>query len=253
VLKVANWLSHLELDFDSSVWRHWVREIAASRTFVRYDARGHGLSDSDVADVSFEDYVADLEAVADAAGLERYALLGISMGCATAIAHAIRHPERVSHLVLLGGFAQGFRARGKAREIALAEAITSLAAQGWGKESPIFRQAFTTLFFPDGDSALTREFDRLQRRSATADNAVRTIQAVGDMDVTALLSKVRAPTLVAHCKGDALIPFEEGRKLAGAIAGARFLPLDSRNHLLLEDEPAWECFCRELWKFFEET
>ena len=249
LVKTANWLNHVELDWESPVWRPWLAELSRGRRLVRYDARGTGLSDWDVPELSLDAFVRDLEAVVAAAGLERYALLGMSQGCAVAVAHAVRHPERVSRLVLCGGFARGWRVRGKPGEVQTAEAVLTLARHGWGSAQPAFRQLFTSLFFPGANAELMAAFNELQRRTASPENAARLGHAVGDLDVTALLPRVRAPTLVLHARHDGLIPFGEGRRLASGIPGARFVPLESANHLLVEGEPAWSRLVAELRAF----
>ena len=249
LVKAANWLSHLEFDWESPVWSHWMRELCRDRRLIRYDERGNGLSDWGAEDLSLATFVADLEAVTAAAGLERYALLGISQGCAIAIAHAVRHPELVSSLVLYGGYAQGWRARGDPQELAMQEAMLTLVEHGWGRPDPAFRQLFTSLFFPGATVEQMNAFNELQRRSTSPQNAVRLERAFGDLDVSPLLRQVQVPTLVAHARDDRVIPFEQGRLLATSIPGARFLPLESANHLLAEGEPAWLRFRAGLREF----
>jgi DNA-binding SARP family transcriptional activator/pimeloyl-ACP methyl ester carboxylesterase len=249
LVKTANWLNHVELDWESPVWRPWLAELSRGRRLVRYDERGNGLSDWNVPELSLDAFVRDLEAVVAAAGLERYALVGMSQGCAVAVAHAVRHPERVTRLVLYGGFAKGWRARGKPREVQTAQAVLTLARHGWGTAQPTFRQLFTSLFFPGASAELMAAFNELQRRTASPENAARLGEAIGDLDVTALLPRVRVPTLVLHPRHDGLIPFGEGRRLAGGIPGARFVPLESANHLLVEGEPAWSRLVAELRAF----
>lgn len=249
LVKAANWLSHLEFDWESPVWGHWMRELCRDHQLIRYDERGNGLSDWGAKDLSLPAFVADLEAVTDAAGLERYALLGISQGCAIAIAHAVRHPERVSRLVLYGGYAQGWHVRGDPQELELEEAMLTLVAHGWGRPDPAFRQLFTSLFFPGATLEQMNAFNELQRRSTSPENAVRLERAFGDLDVVALLREVQVPTLVVHARDDRVIPFEQGRLLAMSIPGARFVPLESANHLLAEGEPAWLRFRAEVHEF----
>ncbi|MGF7150458.1 pimeloyl-ACP methyl ester carboxylesterase/DNA-binding SARP family transcriptional activator [Sphingomonas zeicaulis] len=239
LVKTANWLNHLDHDWNSPVWRHWIRHFVAYRRLIRYDERGNGLSDWNAPDISFEAFVDDLESVVDAAGLERFDLLGISQGCSVAIAYAVRHPERVRKLVLYGGYAAGWRKRASAEEIEKREAMLTLTRQGWGQNNPAFRQMFTTLFFPDASAAEAEWFNELQRLSTSADNAVRLQLAFADIDVRNLLSQVTVPTLVLHARHDAVIPFMSGRSLAAGIAGAEFVQLESNNHLILEQEPAW--------------
>ena len=245
MVKAANWLNHLEYDWQSPLWSELLHELAASHWLVRYDERGNGLSDWDVDDISFEAFVRDLESVVDAAGLERFALLGISQGCAVSIVYAIRHPERISHLVLHGGFARG-RAR---RDLEHARTLLSLVKQGWGQENPAFRQFFTSLFLPEGTPEQMQWFNDLQRITTSPENAVRIMEATGELDISDLLPQVRVPTLVLHCRNDAAVVLDEGRRLAAGIPGAKLVALESRNHLVLESEPAWEKFIGEIQTF----
>jgi pimeloyl-ACP methyl ester carboxylesterase len=250
IVKTGNWLTHIEFDFDSPVWQPLYRELCRDNTFLRYDARGNGLSDREVTDVTFEHFVGDLETVVDAAGLDRFALLGISQGCAVSIAYAVRHPDRVSHLVLFGGYALGWKKRARTEsEKEAGEAMLTLMRIGWGQENPAFRQMFTTQFIPDASKAQTDWFNEFQRISASTADAVRNLVANGETDVTSLLSQVRVPTLVMHSRHDARVPMEAGRRMAAAIPGARFVPLESRNHLIMEDEPAFARFLEELKAF----
>jgi class 3 adenylate cyclase/pimeloyl-ACP methyl ester carboxylesterase len=250
LVKTGNWMTHLEFDFESPIWRHLYRELARDHTFIRYDARGNGLSDREVEHVSFAAFVHDLEAVVDAAGVERFALLGISQGCAVSIGYAIRHPERVSHLVLYGGFALGWNKRARTEaEKEQAAAMMTLMRLGWGQEDPAFRQLFTSQFIPGGTKQQADWFNELQRISTSPADAVRNFKANGDIDVTDLLGKVTVPTLVMHARDDARVPFDAGRRLAAGIPGARFVSLPSRNHLILEDEPAFGRFLQEMRTF----
>lgn len=239
LVKTANWLNHLDYDWESPMWRHWLRAIIRERRLVRYDERANGLSDWNTADISFDAFVDDLVSVVDAAGLDRFDLLGISQGCSVSIAYAVRHPERVRRLILFGGYAAGWRLRGSAEEIARREAMLTLTRQGWGQDNPAFRQMFTSLFFPDANAADHRWFNELQRMSTSPDNAVRLQEAFARIDVRALLEQVSVPTLVLHARDDAVIPFAAGRELAARIPKAEFVALESHNHLLLEKEPAW--------------
>jgi len=249
LLKAANWLNHLEYDWESPIWSHLLRELAAEHRLIRYDARGNGLSDWEVDDISFEAFVRDLESVIEATGLERFALLGISQGCAISIAYAVRHPERVSRLVLYGGFARGRRRRGSAEGIAQSDALLTLMRQGWGQENPAFRQIFTSLFIPGATVEQTQWFNDLQRISASPQNAVRLRRVIDDIDISDLLPRVSVPTLVLHCRNDAVQPFDEGRRLAAGIRAARFVALEGRNHLILESDPGWDRFVSEVKAF----
>jgi class 3 adenylate cyclase/pimeloyl-ACP methyl ester carboxylesterase len=243
LMKTGNWMTHLEFDLESPIWRHLYRELAKDHTLIRYDARGNGLSDRTVDEISFDAFVRDLEAVVDAAGLMRFALLGISQGCAVSIAYAVRHPERVSHLILYGGFALGWNRR--VRSAAQKEedaALLTLMRVGWGKENPAFRQLYTSQFMPGGTKEQADWFNELQRITVSADVATRIFEANGETDVTTLLPRVSVPTLVLHAREDARVPFEAGRRLAAGIPGARFVTLQGRNHLFLETEPAFGQF-----------
>jgi pimeloyl-ACP methyl ester carboxylesterase len=252
LVKTGHWMTHLEFDFESPVWRHLYRELSRDHAFYRYDARGNGLSDREIPDVIFENFVDDLEAVVDAAGIERFALLGISQGCAVSIAYAVRHPERVSHLILLGGFAVGWKKRARTEaEKEAAEAMLTLMRLGWGQENPAFRQMFTSQFIPGASKEQADWFNELQRISSSPADAARNVVANGEADVTALLSQVRVPTLVMHARHDARVPFELGRRMAAGIPGARFVPLESQNHVMLEGEPALARFLEELKAFIE--
>jgi class 3 adenylate cyclase/pimeloyl-ACP methyl ester carboxylesterase len=252
IVKTGNWMTHLEFDFESPIWRHLYRELSRDHTLFRYDARGNGLSDREVPEVSFEHFVDDLETVVDAAGIDRFALLGISQGCAVSIAYAVRHPERVSHLVLHGGFAVGWRRRARTEtEKEASEAMLTLMRIGWGQENPAFRQMFTSQFMPGATKEQADWFNELQRISSSPTDAVRNFLANGDVDVTSILSQVRVPTLVMHSRQEARVPFEAGRRMAAGIPGARFVPLESRNHLILESEPAFARFLEEIRSFLD--
>jgi pimeloyl-ACP methyl ester carboxylesterase len=243
-------MTHLEFDFESPIWRHLYRELSRDHAFIRYDARGNGLSDREVQDVTFENFVGDLETVVDAAGIDRFAVLGISQGCVVAIAYAVRHPERVSHRVLLGGYAVGWKKRARTEaEKEAGEAMLTLMRVGWGQENPAFRQLFTSQFIPGGTKEQADWFNELQRISTSPANAARNLSANGETDVTSLLSQVKVPTLVMHARQDARVPFEAGRRMAAGIPGARFVPLETQNHLILESEPAFARFLEELRSF----
>ena len=249
LVKPANWLTHLEFDWNSPVWRHWLTEMGRGHTLIRYDERGCGLSDHDAPDMSFESWVSDLEAVVDAERLERFSLLGISQGCAVAIAYAVRHPERVDKLVLYGGYAVGRSHRNMTPQAELERTLLlNLIRVGWGKDNPAFRQVFGTLFLPEGTPEQHQWFSDLAK-TMPMENALRVRQTTDVIDVRSEAVKVRAPTLVLHARGDGMIPFEIGRELATLIPGARFVSLESRNHVLLETEPAWARFVDEVRAF----
>lgn len=249
LVKAPNWLSHLEFEWRSPVWRHWIEELSRDHTYVRYDQRGCGLSDWEVNDVSWEAWVRDLESVVDAFDLDRFPLLGISQGGSVAIAYAVKHPERVSHLILYGTYATGWRNRLTNEGIEEEEAVITLMRKGWGRDNPAYRQLFASSFIPGATWEQMRWFNDLCRVSASPENAVRFRQVAGNVDVSDILASVQVPTLVLHAKGDLRVPFDQGRQLAAGIPGARLVPLDGANHILLEDEPAWPHFLREVRSF----
>lgn len=250
LVKPANWMTHLEYDWDSPVWRHWMRELSRERTLVRYDERGCGLSDHDAEDLSFDAWVRDLETVVDAMGLERFPLLGISQGCAVAIAYAVRHPERVTRLVLYGGYAEGVITRARTQqELDEVTMVMRGIPLGWGHDNPAFRMFFAARFLPEGTPEQWRWFSELQRVTTSPETGARLLSTSATIDVTKLAPQVRVPTLVLHATGDAVAAFSQGRKLASLIPGARFVPLEGKNHILLETEPAWTRFTDEVRLF----
>ncbi|HSF21139.1 MAG TPA: alpha/beta fold hydrolase [Burkholderiales bacterium] len=237
LLRAPHWITHLE--HDAAVWGHLLDALGRRFTLVRFDQRGCGLSDRSATEISFEAWVRDLEAVADAARLERFALFGVSQGAAIALAYAARHPERVSHLILFGGYAQGWANRNlTARERERFDTLGKLIELGWTGTDPSLRQVFTMQFIPGAGREQVLAFNELMRLSAPTETALHIYRAFGAIDVRAEAPRVRCPTLVIHSTGDLRVPFEEGRVLAGLIPGARFVPLESENHLLLADEPA---------------
>jgi pimeloyl-ACP methyl ester carboxylesterase/DNA-binding CsgD family transcriptional regulator len=250
LVKASNWLTHLEYDRESPVWRHWIRFFSDHFRFVRFDERGCGMTDWDAADLSFERWVNDLELVADAVGPGApMALLGISQGAAACIAYAVRHPERVSHLVLYGGYSRGISVRGDTTHERVYTAIIELARLGWGTANPAFRQVFTSRFIPGGTDEQIGWFNELCLKTTSPENAARLLESRARIDVVDLLPRVRTPTLVLHAREDGVTPFDEGRRLAAGIPGAQFVELDSRNHVLLEDEPAWARFQQAVLDF----
>jgi pimeloyl-ACP methyl ester carboxylesterase len=251
LLRTAHWLNHLQHDWDNAVWGPMLRGLAAEHTLIRCDSRGNGLSDWEVADISFDAWVSDLETVVEAVGVKRFALLGVSQSCSVSIAYAVRHPERVSRLILYGGFALGACLRSPAaRE--RHKAMATLVRLEWGADNPIIRQIFGTEFVPDAPKDLFDSFNEWQRLVTTGECAARYLLTTGEIDVRDLLPKVAVPTLVMHRRGDMRVPFEEGRQMAAAIPGARFIALDGRNHIPLEDEPAFERFFEEIELFLAE-
>ena len=252
LVKTANWLSHLGYDWESPVWRHWLAELSRRFRLVRYDERGCRLSDWDSGRFSFEDWVDDLETVVDAAGLDRFPLLGISQGGPVAIAYAVRHPERVTHLVLHSSFAQGWRKSARTPgDLALADARVQMVRLGWGRPDPTYRQMFVARFLPEATQEQWRSFDELQRRSTSPDNAWRFVDAFASIDVTDLAPKLTVPTLIMGSRREPENRFEQSRLLAALIPNSRLVPLDSANHLLPERDPAWKHFLAEIDRFLD--
>lgn len=250
MVKSANWLNHLDYEWDSPIWKHWLAELTKHHRLVRYDERGNGLSQWDVKEMSLELWVRDLETVVEAAGVERFALLGISQGGAVAITYAIRHPERVSHLILLGAFSRGLSARGTAEQMAGRRALQTLVRLDWGRNNPDFKSMFTKFYIPhDSTPEQHQWFNDLQRISASPENAARIMMMIDEISIRPLLPMVTVPTIVFHGDRDRVIPAEEGRILAAEIPGARFVPLSTGNHILLAEEPAWRVFLEEIGAF----
>jgi pimeloyl-ACP methyl ester carboxylesterase/DNA-binding CsgD family transcriptional regulator len=250
LVRAGTWMTHLERDQESPVWRHWLGEMERRFTFIRYDDRGCGLSDRDVERLSLEAWVEDLEAVIDASGFQRVGLFGMSQGAAIAVAYAARHPKRVTHLVCLGGYAIGSALRERpAEDREEDQAVLTLVRLGWGRPDPNFRRLFTSELIPGGSEAQMCWFDELQRQSTSGAMAARLMRARSRVDITRLAPKVTAPTLVLHARDDHTVQFEQGRRLAALIPHARFVPLDGSNHILLADEPAWPRFLDALDAF----
>ena len=249
LVKASNWLTHLDFEWGSPIWRHWHTALSLHHRLVRYDERGNGMSQRDVPDVSFDTWVRDLETVVDAAGLDRFPLLGISRGGPIAIAYAVKHPERVTQLVLYGAFAAGLKHVGTPQELEARRALASLLRLGWGLNNPAFCRTFTCRFIPEATPEHEQWFDELQRLSTSPENAARLMERDDDIDVRPLLSQVKTPTLVIHCDRDRAVPPENGRLLAAEIPGAWYVSLPSANHLILEEEPAWSLFLEELGLF----
>ena len=250
LLRAAHWLSHVEHDLDSPVWRPWLRELSRRHAYIRYDQRGCGLSDRSFDVLTLDALVDDLEAVVDQLGLDRFPLFGMSQGSAVAISYAHRHPQKVSHLVLVGAYARGALRRA-ANEIERLEAQTlvNLIRVGWGRDNDAFRQVFTNQYLPEGTATQHRWWNDLERLTATPEMAARTLEMFHHIDISDRAAALRVPTLVMHVRRDARVPFDEGRRLAALIPGARFVALDSANHVLLEGEPAWPVFFEELNAF----
>ncbi|HKR12398.1 MAG TPA: alpha/beta fold hydrolase [Pyrinomonadaceae bacterium] len=252
LIKAANWLTHLEFEWESPVWRHWLRFFSDHFNYFRYDERGCGMTDRNVGDLSLERWVADVEDVVSAAGLqEPFALLGISQGAAICVAYAVKHPERVSKLVLYGGYARGPFQRGDPDRASFYKAMIDLVRLEWGSDNPTFRQVFTSRFIPEATDEQIGWYNDLCRKTLTPEIAPILLNSRAMVDVSSLLGDVQAPTLVLHASGDAVVPITEGHILAAGIPHAQFIELDSKNHILLENEPAWERFCDEVLKFMD--
>jgi pimeloyl-ACP methyl ester carboxylesterase/DNA-binding SARP family transcriptional activator len=252
LVKVANWLNHLELDWQSPIWGRTFEALASRNQLIRYDERGNGLSDWDVEEISQAAFVRDLETVVDTLGLDRFPVIGMSQGCAVSIEYAVRHPARVSALILIGGYAAGWRIAATPEERERREAVMTLTRLGWGTSTAAYRHIFSQTFMPDGTPEDLAWFDEFQRLTTSADNAFRFQDAFGDIDVRHLLSQVTVPTLVLHARADQRIRLDQGRDLAMSIPGARFVTLESRNHILLGHEPAWAVAMAEIGRFLDE-
>ncbi len=249
LVKAANWLNHLELDWDAPIWSPLFQQLARDFELIRYDERGNGLSDWEVETISPAVFTTDLETVVDAAGLERFALMGISQGASVSIDYAVHHPDRVTHLILFGGYAAGWRVDADEAQIKEREAIMTLTATGWGRDNPAYRQIFSSTFMPSATPEELQWFNDFQRQTTTPENAVRFLSAFGDIDVRDKLAEVSVPTLVIHSRGDKRIPLHSAREIASAIPGAEFLSLDSDSHLLLGREPASRVFIDAVREF----
>ena len=252
LIKVANWLTHIEYDWESPIWSPLLQRLAASSRMIRYDGRGNGLADREVGDISFAAFVRDLEAVVQSIKVKQSAFLGISQGAAVAIAYAVRHPERVSKLILYGGYAQGRNKRGSAAEAEMGQAFIAIVRHGWGVEHSAFMKAFSSVYYPSGTAQQIKWLVDLQRITSSPENAARIRSACDDIDVVSLLPKVRVPTLVLHCRHDSVAPLEQGRMIASSIPHAKFVTLESDNHVLLSDEPEWPKLIGEIEAFLAE-
>jgi class 3 adenylate cyclase/pimeloyl-ACP methyl ester carboxylesterase len=249
VLKAPNWLNHLEYEWRSPVWGPVFAELARHCRLIRFDQRGNGLSDWEVKEISVDTMIKDMEAVAAAAGLERFALLGISQGCAFSIRYAVENPDKVTCLVLLGGYLRGRLKRPAPEQGKLFEALASMIRDGWGSPNPVFRHFFTSNFIPDAPPEVAASFDELQRIATSPENALRLWQMNAQIDAMELAKQVTVPTLVLHCKGDRVAPLEEGHLMAKLIPGANFVELPGNNHVVLEGTPAFDQFFDEATVF----
>ena len=252
IVKAGNWMTHLDYERQSPVWRHWVRELSRANRLVRYDQRGCGLSDRQfVGEPTLDTFVDDLASVVDAAGLERFALLGVSGGGPTAIEYAARNPERVSHLVLYGTYARGRLKRGE-REAEQSRLLIDLMRVGWGGAVPAFRQVFSSIYIPSAGEEQRRWYDEMQEASSSGEMAARLWLSRTETDISATARRIAQPALVLHARDDHAVPYDEGRRLAALLPDARFVTLESDNHILQEAEPAWSEFLREVRAFLDD-
>jgi len=250
VVLMPNWLTHLEYQWRSVAWRPWLDALATRYRLVRYDPRGCGMSDRDVSNLSFECWVRDFGAVVDAVGFDRFSLLGICQGGPIAIEFTARHPGRVTNLVLYGTYARGrFRRDTSPEEPQKAKVMLEMLEVGWAHEDHAFMRAFATQFQPGGSIEHLRSWCELQSAATSASNAVQLSRVMFDVDVQDSAARLACPTLVAHPDRDAVVPLEEGRLLAKIIPGAQFLQLDSPNHFLLPEEPAWVALVKAVHAF----
>ena len=251
LVRTGHWMTHIEHDWHSPIWRPFLDELGKRFEVVRYDQRGNGLSDWDVKDFSLERFTEDLEAVVDATGRDRFALYAASQGVPVAVNYAVRHPEAVSHLILHGGFARGRLVRRSDAEIEQGEAILTLIQHGWGLAGSPFLKSFTTMYIPGGSQEQMDSLVELQRLTTSARNAVAIRRAIDRFDVTDLMGQVSARTLVVHARDDGVQPLDQGRALAAGIPGSEFVLLESGNHVILQQEPAWRRFFLELDRFMQ--
>ena len=251
LIKASNWLTHLEYDWESPLWGHWLRFFSKHFRLVRYDERGCGMSDWNVGDLSSQRRLEDLESVVAAVvPREPFVLLGISQGVASCLAFAARHPEQVSHLLLFGGFARGSARRGEPEHrLRENKVIVDLARLGWGRDNPAFLQIFTSRYIPGATSEQMSWFNELCRKTTSPEKAAELMEARAQIDVADVLGEIRTPTLVVHARDDQVVPIGEGHLLASGIRGAELVELDSKNHILLEHEPAWKRLCATFLEF----
>ncbi len=250
LVRAAHWMTHLDFEWQSPVWRHWIEGLSRGRMLVRYDERGCGLSDHDPYKVSLDSFVHDLEVVVDEMGLERFPLLGVSQGGPVAVEYARRHPDRVSRLILVGAYAEGRARRAKTPEdLREYEMQREMIRMGWGRDDHSFRLYFSSTFMPDAPPQLWTDFAELMRRTTSAENALRIFDACARMSVRDAAAQLDLPTLILHARDELRIPFDQSRELAALIRGSRLVPLATRNHLLRPDEPAWAHLMREIDTF----
>jgi pimeloyl-ACP methyl ester carboxylesterase/DNA-binding CsgD family transcriptional regulator len=250
MVKASNWITHLEYDWESPVLRHWVQFLSEHFSLTRYDERGCGLTQRDVDDVSPVHWINDLEDVINVAQPQPpFVLMGISQGACAAVEYAVKYPERVSQLILYGGYARGWTRHSNPDHVREGKALVELIELGWGRSDPIYRRLLTKKFLPEGNEEQLLWFDELCSRSISPKMAARLLLSRGEADVSDLLPLLKVPTLVAHASGDLIAPISQGQQLAAGIPGAQFVQLDSPNHIMLEHEPAWQRFCAAVLDF----
>ncbi|MEI5527704.1 alpha/beta fold hydrolase [Streptomyces brasiliscabiei] len=254
LVKTANWLTHLDLDRTNPMWAHWFDGLTRGRQLVRYDERGCGLSSWDMGSFTLDDLVDDLDAVADAVGIDRFPLLGVSQGGAVAVAYAALRPERVSHLILTSAYARGQQIRaGSAAERDAAEVDLDIARAGWrSQDSSSFVRYFASQFLADATPAEWDAFAAYQRQTTSAANGLRFLEEFTRIDVSGIAHDVTCPTLIIHSRDDPRVPVAQALELATLIPDSRLVLLDSRNHLFTADDPAWPTFLTHLYNFLSE-
>jgi len=240
LMRAGHWLTHLELDWQSPVWRPTLDAIGAGHTLVRYDQRGTGLSDRDVTRLNVEAFAEDMKAVADACGLEKFPIVASSQGVPIAVHFAANNPERVSKMVFWGGYSQGWAKRDGGANAKVPDPFGLLIQNGWGEPQSAFMQAFTSLFFPGANREQIQQMVAMQAASASPELATRLREALIAIDVTDLLAKVQAPTLVIHARNDSVHPLSQGKILASGIPNAEFMMTESSNHVALVQEDCWK-------------
>lgn len=252
IVKSCMWLNDIESEASSPVWGPWIALLNTGHELIGHDLRGCGLSDRLIDSTSLQAWVGDMEAVVEAAGLERVVIVGLSQGAAAAIEYAARHPDKVAGLIICGGYAQGLLKRDATdAERELGKAMAKMMEFGWGSDNAAFRQVFSSRFFPDGTAEQIRWMNAQMKTCTTPAMAARILRAAYEIDVSAAAQKVACPTLVLHSRMDAVVPFESGRVVAGLIPGARFVPMESCSHLPKVTEPAWQLLQTEVTTFLD--
>jgi len=246
LVKTSSWFSHLGFEKNNLFWSHWIKALSKNNLLIRYDERGCGLSDRDIDQISFEGWILDLETVVDAIGLEKFAILGISQGVPIAIAYTIRHPDKVSHLILCGGYARGWQKSEDPEYMKACQTLVDPIKNLWGQDNPEFTEMFAKVFLPEATEIQLAWFNKLQKHATSAENAHKFMLEFGKIDVFDLLDQIKVPTIIFHSNDDRVVPFKDGQILAKYIPNAKFIPLISKNHILLKSEKEWNRFLKEL-------